>query len=45
VNNPGPMQSPEQSIVEQKVLRWFVRYGWIVLPGAALLVAYAIGLI
>jgi cation transport ATPase len=28
-----------------KVLRWFARYGWIVLLGAALLVAYAIGFI
>jgi len=27
------------------VLRWFVRYGWIVLPCIALLVAYAMGLI
>jgi hypothetical protein len=74
VNNPEPTQSPEQSIVEQKVrravginalrkigaivareqqadtdkanvLRWFARYGWIVLLGAALLVAYAIGFI
>ena len=74
MNNPEPMQSPEQSIVEQKVrravginalrkigvivareqqadtdkanvLRWFARYGWIVLLGAALLVAYAMGLI
>ncbi len=74
MNNPEPMQSPEQNIVEQKVrravginalrkigvivareqqadtdkanvLRWFARYGWIVLLGAALLVAYAMGLI
>ncbi|MDO8262903.1 MAG: hypothetical protein Q7T21_06735 [Gallionella sp.] len=28
-----------------KVLRWFVRYGWIVLIGSALLLAYAFGLI
>jgi hypothetical protein len=28
-----------------KALRWFVYYGWIALPGAALLVAYAMGLI
>jgi hypothetical protein len=28
-----------------KMLRWFARYGWIVLPGVALLVAYAMGLI
>ena len=26
-------------------LRWFVRYGWIVLPGVTLLVAYLMGLI
>lgn len=26
-----------------KLLRWFARYGWIVLPGAALLVAYVMG--
>jgi hypothetical protein len=74
VNNSEPVQSPEQSIVEQKVrrvvgisalrkigaivaeeqqtdiekanvLRWFVRYGWIVLPVAALLVAYVMGVI
>jgi hypothetical protein len=74
MNNPEPMQSHEQSIVEHKVrravainalrkigqivsteqqtdiskaklLRWFARYGWIVFPGAALLAAYAMGLI
>lgn len=74
MNNPEPMQNPEQGIVEQKirravgvsalrrigaivareqkadaekanVLRWFVRYGWIVLPGAVLLVAYLTGMI
>jgi hypothetical protein len=74
VNSPEPIQSPEQSIVEQKVrravginalrkigeivdreqqedteksnvLRWFARYGWIVLLGVALLVAYTLGLI
>jgi hypothetical protein len=27
------------------VLRWFARYGWIVLLGAALLVAYLTGVI
>ena len=27
------------------VLRWFARYGWIILLGVALLVAYAMGLI
>ena len=44
------MNNPEQEIVEQIVrramginaLRWFACYGWIVLPGAALLVAYAL---
>ncbi len=74
MNNPEPMQSPEQNIVEQKVrravginalrkigvivaseqqadsdkakvLHWFARYGWIVLLGAVLLVAYAMRLI
>jgi hypothetical protein len=74
VNNPDPIQSPEQNIVERKirravginalrkigaivaeeqqadtnraiVLRWFARYGWIVLPGAVLLVAYLAGII
>lgn len=69
-----PTQSPEQSIVDQKVrravgisalrkigvivageqqadkdnakvLRWLARYGWIVLPGAALLIAYLIVMI
>ncbi len=47
------MNNPEQEIAEQKVrravginvLRWFAHYGWIVLLGAALLVAYAMGLI
>lgn len=28
-----------------KALRWFVRYGWMVLIGSALLMAYAFGLI
>lgn len=28
-----------------KVLRWFFRYGWIVLIGSALLLAYAFGTI
>jgi len=74
VNDPEPVRSPGQDIVEQKVrravglsalrkigaivagerqadadkarvLRWFARYGWIVLPGAALLVAYLAGMI
>ena len=74
MNSPEHMQSPEQSIVEQKVrravginalrkigvivaseqredtdkanvLRWLVRYGWIILLGAALLVAYMIRVI
>ena len=74
MNNPEPMQGPEQSVVEHKVrraaginalrriglivareqqadsdkgrvLRWFARYGWIALPGVALLVAYLIVMI
>ncbi len=74
MNNPGPLPSTEQSIVEHKVrraaginalrkiglivareqqadtdkarvLRWFARYGWIALPGVALLVAYLIVMI
>ncbi|MDP4029637.1 MAG: hypothetical protein Q8P42_11830 [Gallionella sp.] len=28
-----------------KALRWFARYGWIILTGSALLLAYAFGLI
>ena len=28
-----------------KVLRWFVRYGWMILLGGALLLAYGIGII
>lgn len=28
-----------------RVLRWFARYGWIVLAGAALLLAYLAGMI
>jgi hypothetical protein len=28
-----------------KALHWFVRYGWIILPGAALLLAYALGVV
>ncbi len=28
-----------------RVLRWFARYGWIALPGVALLVAYLIVMI
>ena len=27
------------------VLRWFVRYGWMILLGGALLLAYGIGII
>ena len=74
MNDPEPLQSQGQSIVEQKVrravainalrkiglivaaeqqtdsdkakwLHWFARYGWIVLPGIALLLAYMMGLI
>ena len=28
-----------------RVLRWFARYGWIVLPGAALLAAFIIAMV
>jgi hypothetical protein len=28
-----------------KVLRWFARYGWMILVGGALLLAYGIGII
>jgi hypothetical protein len=28
-----------------RVLRWFARYGWIVLTGSALLLAYVFGVI
>ena len=28
-----------------KMLRWFIRYGWIVLIGCVLLLAYAFGVI
>jgi len=28
-----------------RVLRWFVRYGWMILLGGALLLAYAMGVI
>jgi hypothetical protein len=43
----GLIVATEQQTDNEKarLLRWFARYGWIVLPGAALLVAYAIGLI
>lgn len=43
----GVIVAKEQQadIDKASVLRWFARYGWIVLPGAALLVAYAMGLI
>jgi hypothetical protein len=74
VNNPEPMQSPEQNIVEHKVrravglnalrkigvivageqqadtekaniLRWFSRYGWIIMLCVVLLAAYLTGMI
>lgn len=74
MNDPEPVNNPEQKIIEQKVrraaginalrkigvivaeeqradidranvLRWFVRYGWLVLLGGGLLLAYAIGVI
>lgn len=40
----GLIVSAEQQTDADKarLLRWFVRYGWIVLPGAALLTAYVI---
>jgi len=43
----GLIVSAEQQTDADKarLLRWFARYGWIVLPGAALLAAYAISLI
>ncbi|MGA7751007.1 MAG: hypothetical protein WCA63_12785 [Gallionella sp.] len=43
----GAIVAEEQKIDTEKdrVLRWFARFGWIVLPGAVLLVAYAMGLI
>jgi hypothetical protein len=43
----GAIAVEEQQTDNEKVavLRWFARYGWIVLPGAALLAAYAMGLI
>ena len=43
----GLIVSAEQQAEADKarLLRWFARYGWIVLPGAALLAAYAISLI
>jgi hypothetical protein len=43
----GVIVATEQQADTDKasVLRWFARYGWIVLPGAALLAAYAISLI
>ena len=28
-----------------KVLRWFARYGWLILLGGALLLAYGVGII
>jgi hypothetical protein len=43
----GAIVAEEQYIDTEKarVLHWFVRYGWIVLPCIALPVAYAMGLI
>ncbi len=43
----GAIVAGEQQTDTEKanVLRWFARYGWIFLLGAALLVAYAIGFI
>jgi len=43
----GAIVAEEQRADTEKarVLRWFARYGWIVLTGSALLLAYAYGLI
>lgn len=43
----GAIVAEEQQTDTEKanVLRCFVRYGWLFLPAAALLVAYAMGLI
>jgi len=43
----GDIVAEEQKIDTDKAraLRWFIRYGWIVLPCFALLVAYTMGLI
>lgn len=43
----GAIVAEEQRADAEKarVLRWFVRYGWIVLIGSALLLAYAFGLV
>jgi hypothetical protein len=43
----GLIVSAEQQMGTDKarLLRWFARHGWIVLPGVALLAAYAISLI
>jgi hypothetical protein len=43
----GVIVAEEQQTDAKKanVLRWFARYGWIVLPCIALMVAYAMGLI
>lgn len=43
----GAIVAEEQKVDtgKDRVLRWFIRFGWIALPGAALLAAYAMGLI
>lgn len=43
----GAIVASEQQTDTEKanMLRWFIRYGWVVLLGVALLVAYAMGLI
>lgn len=43
----GEIVAQEQQADEEKarVLRWFVRYGWIALAGIALLLSYVYGLI
>ncbi|MBI5429315.1 MAG: hypothetical protein HY938_02530 [Nitrosomonadales bacterium] len=43
----GRIVAEEQKTDVEKanVLRWLARYGWIILSGAALLLAYVLGLI
>jgi len=43
----GTIVAEEQNTDDEKakMLNWFVRFGWFLLPGAVLLVVYAIGLI
>ena len=43
----GKIVAEEQHADAEKanVLRWFARYGWIILPAGALLLAYLMGLV